>query len=513
MLRIIATVVSGARKKENLLPSDLKLENVRPKDLEFAEKLLLLTAMPETLEAYDKQRLVSLNPQMLGNLVVSTGRIGEKSMSRLLGVPHLTILLPNTRAAYLYMVRAHEGEFGNTHNSIVATLAKSREKVWIIKGRNLAKKVVSSCRKCLRNKRNCSGQQMSHVKEENLTICRPWTHISLDFAGPFLVKGAVNARAMMKCWVVVYCCRSTKAVELLVTCGYDTQSFLLRHAEFVSRRGSPQTIVSDRGTQLVSAGRILANEKSSKEGTPVDWNWKRIVAENCASNWEFVPIGSPHFNGLPEATIKVLKKTLDLSLHSGVVLTYPEMVTLLSKIAYTVNSRPLGLANISQTSQQEDNMVPITPNMLLLGRSSNFSPPIEFADQDRFCARLAYVGQVEKEWWDRWIKLVLPTLFSYKRWKSKKKNLEVGELVMIRYTGQVKDDYCIGKVIKVHPSPDGLVRSATVSYRRKCSREAPSVYKSKPLVEERMAVHRLHRLELIDDDLAVNNVDEDRNND
>ena len=72
-------------------------------------------------------------------------------------------------------------------------------------------------------------------------------------AGPNLVKGAVNARSKMKCWMLIYCCRSTKAVVILPTCGYDTQSFLLRHEEFCAKHGAPQSIVSDRGSQLVSA--------------------------------------------------------------------------------------------------------------------------------------------------------------------------------------------------------------------------------------------------------------------
>ena len=505
VLRILARLISiWSLKSLSETPTSENIGEPTSTKLVSAERLLLLSAMPDTASAVEELRLVSLNPEKSGKLIVTSGRIGEKSMSRLLGVPYLPILMPNTRAAYLYMVRAHEGEFGSVHSSLVDTLARSREKVWIVRARQLAKKVVSLCPKCLRNKKKLIGQQMAKVKEESLTICRPWTHVSIDFAGPLKIKGAVNARAKMKCWVVVYCCRSTKAVCLLATCGYDTQSFLLKHQEFVFRHGAPSSIVSDRGSQLVSAGRVLAvkADQSEKE-SPVQWDWSRITRDNSASNWTFVPIGSPHFNGLPEATVKVLKRTLKLSLHPGVELSYPELVTLLANISYTVNSRPLGLANVSQSSQQDDNMLPLTPNMLLLGRSSNFSPPMDFSPDDRFCARLAFIGQVEKEWWDRWIKVVLPTLFSYKKWKVQQKNLEVGELVMLRYPGHFKDDYCIAKVSDVHPGDDGLVRQVTVSYRKKNSRESPSVFRSKPLIAERVAVHRLHRLHLADEELQL----------
>ena len=144
-------------------------------------------------------------------------------------------------------------------------------------------------------------------------------------------------------------------------------------------------------------------------------------------------------------------------------------------------------------------MMPLTPNMMLLARSSNYSPPLEYSGDDRFCARLAYVAQVEKEWWDRWVKQVLPTLFSYRKWKDKQKNIEVGDLVMIRYPGQFKDDYCMAKVKEVHPGEDGLVRQVTVCYKKKNTKESPTVYKSKPLITEKVAVHRLHKLHLSDD--------------
>ena len=109
-------------------------------------------------------------------------------------------------------------------------------------------------------------------------------------------------------------------------------------------------------------------------------------------------------------------------------------------------------------------MMSLCPNMLLLGRSSNVSPSLVYSSEDRFCARLAYVAQVEKEWWDLWIKQVLPTLFSYRKWKTKQENIVAGELVMLRYPGQFKDDYCLAKVITAKPDDDNLVRKVTVTF-------------------------------------------------
>ena len=185
---------------------------------------------------------------------------------------------------------------------------------------------------------------MARIRPERLVVCRPWTFVSLDFAGPLKVKGVVNSRARIKCWIIVYVCCSTKAVCLLPTYGYSTQSFLVRHEEFLAR--------------------------------------------------------------------KVLKKSLEHALHPGVMLDYGELITLLARISYSINQRPLGLSHTSQSSMQEDNLMPLTPNMMLLGRSSNESSPLEYDEDEKFCARLNYVATVESEWWKKWVKEVLPTLLN-----------------------------------------------------------------------------------------------------
>ena len=331
---------------------------------------------------------------------------------------------------------------------------------------------------------------MARIRPEGLVVCRPWTTVSLDFAGPFRVKGVVNSRARMKCWVIVYVCCSTKAVCLLAVSGYSTQSFLIRHAEFVTTKGAPKKIISDRGVQLVAAGVVMAKKES-----PENWDWKRVTRENSTTKWEFVPVGSQHRNGLPECTVKVLKKSLAHALHPGVVLAYDELVTLLSRISYSINQRPLGLENTSQSSQQEDNVVPLTQNMMLLGMNSNESPPLDYKEDEKFSCRLSYVSTVETTWWKKWVKSVLPTLLPYSKWRKEQNNLEVRDLVLMWYTGNMKD-YCrLARVVDVYPDLKGLVRTVRVKYRRKNTKEPRNVCNSRSLIQEKVAVQRLQLLE------------------
>ena len=355
---------------------------------------------------------------------------------------------------------------------------------------DLAKKICYSCYECRKNKKVLQSQQMSRLAKESSTICPPWTFVSLDYAGPFIIRREVNKRSRAKCWIIVYVCRSTKAVCLLPTAGYDTESFLVRHEEFVARKGQPKSIVSDRGTSLVKSGIVIA-----EKNTPTSWNWEEVVRRNSASNWEFVPVGAQHRNGLAEASVKVLKQSLQHALPSGTVLSFTELNTLCAKISFAVNARPLGLSNVSHSSQQDDYLTVVTPNQLLLGRTDEASPPLDYREEDgKYTRRLAYVSSVYELWWARWIRQVLPTLVPIRRWRMKKKNLKVGDVVMIEYPNVIKDDYRVGKVVKVHPDSSKLVRTVTVAYRKRDAREDSLVYKSKPLTEEKMAVQRLSLL-------------------
>ena len=120
VLSIIARVVRGWKVMEENVkldkndPKAIEMLTVppRPNKLQFAEKLVLLTAMPETVGAHKEKKLDSLILKYDVKIIVTTG---EKSMSSLLGKTALPVLMPtiSIRAAHLYMTRTHCGEGGS----------------------------------------------------------------------------------------------------------------------------------------------------------------------------------------------------------------------------------------------------------------------------------------------------------------------------------------------------------------------------------------------------------------
>ena len=131
------------------------------------------------------------------------------------------------------------------------------------------------------------------------------------------------------------------------------------------------------------------------------------------------------------------------------------------EIANICNERPIGLSK----SREDGAYSFITPNNLLMGRSSNVLPDdTELADTLPVTKRYRLVQHVTKIFWNQWSKEVSPRLLVRQKWHTKSRNLKVGDLVMVCEPTKVKAKYKLVVVDAVKTSADGHVRSATIRY-------------------------------------------------
>ena len=235
---------------------------------------------------------------------------------------------------------------------------------------------------------------------------------------------------------------------------------------------------------LVKAGKTLA------EGEKHSWDWDRIVRENKASNWKFVPVGCQWRNGFVERMVATTKNSLDLALPRGRTPTYSEMVTLLARITNSINSRPIGVYN---KGDQSSEIQPITPNMLLLGRSEGKCNRTMFDISETLPQRCMYVRDLLNSWWSKWYSQVFPHLIPCKKWQHRASNLEVGDICQMFYPGAMVDMYRLVKVTNTFPDKNGLVRSVEVTYRPNRTREKRDKCDTKK-VTEIVGVQRLSLL-------------------
>ena len=94
--------------------------------------------------------------------------------------------------------------------------------------------------------------------------------------------------------------------------GLDTDSFLRCFVRMTSRRGYPFTIVSDRGTNFIGAGREL---RELVDGL----DQKRIQDQTVDKGvkWLFNPPLAPSFGGVREVMIKAVKKAIRAILRNA----------------------------------------------------------------------------------------------------------------------------------------------------------------------------------------------------
>ena len=130
-----------------------------------------------------------------------------------------------------------------------------QQEYWIIGLRNALRKIKSRCIKCRHRNANPIHPPMADLPRERLDEhVFPFTHTGVDYFGPFEVK---FLRRTMKRWCCIFTCLTTRAVHIKVVQSLDTESCLAAVTRFIERRGYPNTIISDNGTDFVGAANEL----------------------------------------------------------------------------------------------------------------------------------------------------------------------------------------------------------------------------------------------------------------
>ena len=103
--------------------------------------------------------------------------------------------------------------------------------------------------------------------------------------------------------------------------------------------------------------------------------------------------------------------------------------------------------------------------MLLTGRSNTEVPVRDYERIDKPLYRLQYVEECLAQCWDQYMSQNFTSLVPRQKWFYEKRNMKVGDVVLIQYVGKCRPaTYRLGVVIEVEVDADGLVRTVTVEY-------------------------------------------------
>jgi hypothetical protein len=90
-------------------------------------------------------------------------------------------------------------------------------------------------------------------------------------------------------------------------------------------------------------------------------------------------------------------------------------------------------------------------------------PPGQFQKEDIYLRkRWRHVQYLVDLFWSRWRKEYLCTLQTRQKWNGPKRNLEIGDVVLMKADGEPRNNWLMGRIVQVYPDSNGAVRSARV---------------------------------------------------
>lgn len=460
--------VQNASKPSLRITGPLSMEEIHQALTQLIKAVQKLYFSQEILELCrngevgSKSRLKTLSPFLdSDNIIRVGGRINASQEPY--STKHPIVLPGNDDLSRL--IAAHE-HIKQLHLGPQALLMSLRQNFWLLNGRRLVRRVVHHCLRCFKCSPKIGQQRTGNLPKERVAPIRPFLNCGVDYCGPVYVKSSnFRGNKLMKSYIAVFVCFSTKAIHLELVGDLTTESFLGCLKRFMARRGKCANIYSDNATNFKGAQRELYELFISTAHETKLNNF--LIEDNI--KWHFIPPKSPHFGGLWEAAVKSVKFHLRRILGEA-HLAYEEMYTCLTMIEACLNSRPL-----YPLSSDPNDLSPLTPGHFLIGTAltATADPDLKKLPLNRM-SRWQYVQQLQQHFWSRWSKEYLTGLQQRLQWTKKKPNLNPGDLVLLKEDNLPPLKWHLGRVIEVFPGRDGLVRVAAVKTASGITRRAVS---------------------------------------
>ncbi|XP_073946597.1 uncharacterized protein [Choristoneura fumiferana] len=343
----------------------------------------------------------------------------------------------------LYIAHIHEKLH---HGGTEIVVNELRQRVYIAKIRPAVKEVIARCARCLLRKARPAAPATGDLPAARLAYgARPFSFTGLDYFGPLEVT---VARHREKRHVALFTCLTSRAVHLEVVVSLSTDSAINALRRFIARRGCPTELWSDNATAFRGAARELSEAVKNE-------------AEARRINWRFLPAAAPFMAGAWERMVRGVKEALKATLHEK----YPSdeiLHTLLLEAEATVNSRPL-----THVSVDPNDPTALTPNMILLGPDCHSPAPGTFEESDGD-ARQQWrrAQQLADTFWRRWVREYLPLLQHRREPHSSGASPAVGDVVIICDSNMPRNTWPRGRITRIYPGKDGVVRVVDVTTSR-----------------------------------------------
>ena len=443
ILKLYRRFVTGGSKKDT---------EIKPYDLKQAENFWIKEAQRDMESDIKKGRYKKLQPKLNSDGIFVVGGRTERWMGATWNRQYFILLPKHHRLSYLIALYEHK-KIG--HLAHLATISKIRSKYWIVGITRIVNKIINTCVPCKMKFKKFEKQIMSPLPIERIRISPAFYNVGIDYFGPYAVRGEVQKRTRGKVYGVIFTCLASRAVHVDIANDYSTDGFLATYDRYTSIRGYPHKIYSDKGSNLSGASNEL---KSIVE----DLNWTEIQAfgHKNGTEWDFSPGDSPWYNGAVEALVKSVKRALLSIIDSDTIMSPLELQTAMYQAAQLVNQRPIG-----RHPKKPEEGTYLTPNDLLLGRSSPDIPQGPYKERNSNKYRHDQIQKIVAAFWERWMREVFPSLVIQPKWHTEHRNVQTGDVVVIEDSNTFRGVWKMGVVDEAIISKDGKVRRCKIMYK------------------------------------------------
>lgn len=393
------------------------------------------------LKRYD----VGLNEQ---GLLIARGRVRQvEDPKQLQSRIFLTLKSSITRL----LIKHHHSFYNHAGISVLmATINQS----YIIPGlRNELKRLSRECVKCQTAYCKPLSQQMGPLPSYRTTPASPFTRTGIDFAGPVYIKqGTTRKPVRVKTYICLFICMTTKAVHIELCHDLTTEAFIQAFKRFKSRRGIPMQVYSDNGTNFIGAKSEIEDLQRMFEQQKTKQAISHLVTDSKIK-WHYTPPRAPHFGGLWETSIRLMKLQIRKILGPH-LLTFEELSTVLVECEAILNSRP-----ITPLESTSDELV-LTAGHFLIGKPLTALPNLVERNKEdiSLLKHWKLVKELHGQIWITWIKGYVSSLQARAKWHLQKRNLRVNDIVLVKDDVLKHLTWPLARVVKVYPGNDNLVR-------------------------------------------------------
>ena len=215
----------------------------------------------------------------------------------------------------------------------------------------------------------------------------------------------------------------------------------------------PKKVFSDNGTNL------KGGEREPREAL-ARWKQHKISDELSQQQieWRFTPPAASHMGGVWERLVGSVKGAPSVVLGSKAT-TDEVLTTVFCEVENLINGRPL-----THVTEDARDLTALTPNHLFLGKGSRCLPPGVFGNHDLHSRkRWRYSQVLTDHLWLRWRKEYLHTLIRRRKWQADRRDLAVGDVVLLAESETPRGHWPLARVSQVFPGSNDRVRTVRLT--------------------------------------------------